>query len=80
LTDAAAVLIRERFAAGEPRKALAVEYRVSVSTITRITRRDAESHDLVEAIPPATSPVPDPEPQDERWEEPPGDRRRRGDD
>jgi hypothetical protein len=84
LTDADAVRIRERRAAGISRIDLAAEYRVSVSTITRITRGDtyrdaaaAEVLDLVEVIP-AAPPVP--EPQGERWVEPPGDRRRRGED
>jgi hypothetical protein len=84
LTDDQASRIRERRADGESRKALAIEFNVSVATITRITRRDtyrtAESHDLVEAPPPATPLVPAPEPTYERWVEPPGDRRRRGDD
>lgn len=86
LTDAEAVRIRARRAAGVPRKDLAREYGVSVATVTRITRgdtyRDAAAvapHDLAAAEPPATSPVPEPWPG-ERWEEPRGDRRRRGSD
>jgi transcriptional regulator len=84
LTDADAVAIRHRRAEGVPRADLAREYGVSVATITRITRGDtyrdaaaAEVLDLVEVIP---APPPVPEPQGERWVEPPGDRRRRGDD
>jgi Helix-turn-helix domain of resolvase len=81
LSDAQAVEIRRRRAAGESRADVARAFNVSVATITRVTSRvtyrDAaavEVLDLVEVIP-ATSPVPE---QGERWEPEPGDRRRRG--
>lgn len=84
LSDADAVRIRRRRAEGVSRKDLAAEFNVSVATITRITRGDTyrtaaavEVLDLVGVIP---APPAVPEPQGERWDEPPGDRRRRGDD
>jgi hypothetical protein len=72
LTDADAVAIRRRRADGVPRKDLAVEFNVSVATITRITRRDtyrdAELSGPPAEAPPVPATVPDPGPQGERWE------------
>lgn len=82
LSDADAARIRRRRALGISYKDLAREHGVSVATIGRIVQGRSyrnpaavEPHDLVK--PPADV-AEGPGPEFERWEGPPGDRRRRG--